>query len=265
MKILITDDEPLARDRVRHLLGRLEGFQPVEKDASNGLEAIELTREFQPDIVLMDIRMPMMGGLEAASHLAGMDHPPAIIFCTAYDNHAIEAFDVQAVGYLLKPVKVEDLQRSLNRASRVNKAQMNELQGSLPDSFPGDFPSSLSNSFPDSLPNKGTRNHISAKTLKGIELIPLESVYYFMADSKYVTVFHKNGETLIDDPLKDLEAELTSSFVRIHRNALVRKNLIERMLRDENGHYSIQLTHVDKPLSVSRRHVSLMKKIMQAM
>lgn len=245
MKILITDDEPLARDRVRHLLSRMEGYQPIEQDASNGLEAIELTRQYQPDIVLMDIRMPMMGGLEAAGHLAGMERPPAIIFCTAYDNHAIEAFDVQAIGYLLKPVKAEDLQRSLNRASKVNRAQMNRLQ--------------------DSLSDNGSRSHISAKTLKGIELIPLDSIYYFMADSKYVTVYHENGETLIDDPLKDLEAEFASGFVRIHRNALVRKSLIERMLRDENGHYSIQLTHVDKPLSVSRRHVSLMKKVMQSM
>ena len=245
MKILITDDEPLARDRVRHLLNRLEGFQPLEKDASNGYEAIELAREYQPDIVLMDIRMPVMDGLEAADLLTEMEQPPAIIFCTAYDNHAIEAFNVQAVGYLLKPVKAEDLQQSLNRASNVNRAQLNQLQGSLQDS--------------------SMRSHISAKTLKGIELVPLDSIYYFMADSKYVTVYHENGETLIDDPLKDLELELSATFVRIHRNALVRKSLIERMLRDENGHYSLQLTHVDKPLSVSRRHVPLMKKIMQTL
>ena len=245
MKILITDDEPLARDRVRHLLNRLEGFQPLEKEASNGYEAIQLTREFQPDIVLMDIRMPGMGGLEAASLLAEMEQPPAIIFCTAYDTHAIEAFNVQAVGYLLKPVKADDLQQSLHRASNINRAQLNQLQGSLTGS--------------------NMRNHISAKTLKGIELVPLDSIYYFMADSKYVTVYHEHGETLIDDPLKELEQEFSASFVRIHRNALVRKSLIERMLRDENGHYSLQLTHVDKPISVSRRHVPLMKKIMQTL
>ncbi|AMO54683.1 chemotaxis protein CheY [Endozoicomonas montiporae] len=245
MKILITDDEPLARDRVRHLLNRLEGFEAIEQDASNGYEAVELARAHQPDIVLMDIRMPLMGGLEAANLLAEMEKPPAIIFCTAYDNHAIEAFNVQAIGYLLKPVKVEDLQQSLNRASKVNRAQMNQLQSSLA--------------------SNGTRTQISAKTLKGIELVPLDSIYYFMADSKYVTVYHENGETLIDDPLKDLATEFEATFVRIHRNALVRKSLIERMLRDDNGHYSIQLAHVEKPLSVSRRHVPLMKKIMQTM
>ena len=245
MKILITDDEPLARDRIRHLLNRLEGFQPLEKEASNGYEAIQLTREFQPDIVLMDIRMPGMGGLEAASLLTEMEQPPAIIFCTAYDTHAIEAFNVQAVGYLLKPVKADDLQQSLHRASNINRAQLNQLQGSLAGS--------------------NMRNHISAKTLKGIELVPLDSIYYFMADSKYVTVYHENGETLIDDPLKELEQEFSTNFLRIHRNALVRKSLIERMLRNENGHYSLQLTHVDKPIPVSRRHVPLMKKIMQTL
>lgn len=245
MKILITDDEPLARDRVRHLLSRIDGFQAIELDAGNGLEAIELTKQYQPDIVLMDIRMPVMGGLEAAHHLADMEHPPAVIFCTAYDTHAIEAFQVQAVGYLLKPVKLEDLHRSLELAGRTNRAQISHLQELMPDTE--------------------ARNHISAKTLKGIELVPLENIYYFMADSKYVTVYHEKGEILIDDPLKELEAEFDAQFVRIHRNALVRKSLIERMLRDENGHYSIQLNHVEKPLSVSRRHVPLMKRIMQSM
>ena len=246
MKILITDDEPLARDRVRHLLNRIDGFQPIEHDAGNGLEAIELSKRYQPDIVLMDIRMPVMGGLEAASHLATMENPPAVIFCTAYDAHAIEAFQVQAAGYLLKPMKLEELHRSLEQAGKVNRAQMNRLKDSVPELG-------------------GGRSHISAKTLKGIELVPLEDVYYFMADSKYVTVYHKHGEILIDDTLKELEAEFGKRFVRIHRNALVRRDRIERMLRDENGHYSIQLAEVEKPLSVSRRHVPGMKKVMQSM
>ncbi|MGI9276077.1 MAG: LytR/AlgR family response regulator transcription factor [Endozoicomonas sp.] len=243
MNILITDDEPLARERLRHLLSRLEGYQTLEHDAGNGIEAIELCRQFKPDIVLMDIRMPVMGGLEAASHIAELDSPPAVIFCTAYDAHALEAFQVQAMGYLLKPVKFEELGKALERAGRVNRLQLANLKESFPES----------------------RSHISAKTLRGIELVPLDDVLYFMADSKYVTVVHKNGEVLIDDPLKELEAEFNSRFVRIHRNALVARHVIERMLRDEQGHYSIQLTDVDEPLSVSRRHVPLMKKIMKSL
>ncbi|WP_422135785.1 LytR/AlgR family response regulator transcription factor [Endozoicomonas sp. ALD040] len=244
MNILITDDEPLARDRLRHLLGRLEGFQALEYDAGNGIEALELCRKYQPDIVLMDIRMPVMGGLEAAAHISKLERPPAIIFCTAYDTHAIEAFQVQAVGYLLKPVKLEDLQQALTGAAKVNRLQLASLKDDL---------------------NDNARSHIAAKTLRGIELVPLDDIYYFMADSKYITVYHKNGEVLIDDPLKDLESEFSSRFVRIHRNALVARKAIERMIRDEQGHYSIQLSGVEKLLSVSRRHVPLMKKFMQSL
>ena len=245
MNILITDDEPLARDRMRHLLGRLDGFQPLEQDAGNGLEAIELCRRYQPDIVLMDIRMPGMGGLEAAAHISKLERPPAVIFCTAYDTHAIEAFSVQAVGYLLKPVKQEDLQKALINASKINRLQMASLRQEMPDD--------------------NSRSHIAAKTLKGIELVPLDDIHYFMADSKYVTVFHKNGEILIDDPLKELEAEFNTRFVRVHRNALVARRAIEKMTRDEHGHYFIQLAGVEKPISVSRRHVPLMKKFMQTL
>ncbi|KEQ18311.1 LytR/AlgR family response regulator transcription factor [Endozoicomonas numazuensis] len=244
MNILITDDEPLARDRLRHLLGRLEGFQALEYDAGNGIEALELCRKYQPDIVLMDIRMPVMGGLEAAAHISKLERPPAVIFCTAYDTHAIEAFQVQAVGYLLKPVKLEDLQQALSGAAKVNRLQLASLRDEL---------------------NDNSRSHIAAKTLKGIELVPLDDISYFMADSKYVTVYHKNGEVLIDDPLKDLESEFNSRFVRIHRNALVARKAIERMTRDEQGHYFIQLSGVEEPLSVSRRHVPLMKKFMQSL
>ncbi|MGI9281872.1 MAG: LytR/AlgR family response regulator transcription factor [Endozoicomonas sp.] len=244
MNILITDDEPLARDRLRHLLGRLEGFQALEYDAGNGIEALELCRKYQPDIVLMDIRMPVMGGLEAAAHISKLERPPAVIFCTAYDTHAVEAFQVQAVGYLLKPVKIEDLQQALSGAAKVNRLQLASLRDDL---------------------NDDSRSHIAAKTLKGIELVPLDDIFYFMADSKYVTVYHKNGEVLIDDPLKDLESEFNSRFVRIHRNALVARKAIERMTRDEQGHYFIQLSGVEEPLSVSRRHVPLMKKFMQSL
>ncbi|WP_062264478.1 LytR/AlgR family response regulator transcription factor [Endozoicomonas arenosclerae] len=244
MNILITDDEPLARDRLRHLLGRLEGFQALEYDAGNGIEALELCRKYQPDIVLMDIRMPVMGGLEAAAHISKLERPPAVIFCTAYDTHAVEAFQVQAVGYLLKPVKIEDLQQALSGAAKVNRLQLASLRDDLDDN---------------------SRSHIAAKTLKGIELVPLDDIFYFMADSKYVTVYHKNGEVLIDDPLKDLESEFNSRFVRIHRNALVARKAIERMTRDEQGHYFIQLSGVEEPLSVSRRHVPLMKKFMQSL
>lgn len=243
--VLIVDDEPLARERLRHLIGRIDHFMVLEYEASNGHDAIDLCSGHRPDIVLMDIRMPVMGGLEAARYISSMDKPPAIIFCTAYDNHALEAFDAQAVGYLLKPIRQEDLVLALQRASRLNRLQLASLN--------------------DHLPEHNEQRHIAAKTLRGIELVPVQDVLYFMADNKYVTVHHRHGEVLIDDPLKTLEEDHSQHFVRIHRNALVRRDAIESLSRDDKGHCFIHLREVDTPLAISRRHVPLIKKIMQSL
>ncbi len=182
MNVLIVDDEPLARERLRHLIRRTENFTALEHEASNGRDAIDICTRFQPDIILLDIRMPVMGGLEVARRIAQMEKPPAVIFCTAYDNHAVEAFEAQAVGYLLKPIRQDDLERALERASKLNRVQLAWLG--------------------DQLPQKQNEGHIAAKTLRGIELVPLSDVLYFMADNKYVTVHHRHGEVLIDEPLK---------------------------------------------------------------
>ncbi|MFK0572537.1 LytR/AlgR family response regulator transcription factor [Endozoicomonas sp.] len=245
MNVLIVDDEPLARERLRYLISRFDNFMVLEHEASNGRDAIELCSQYQPDIVLMDIRMPVMDGLEAARHISTMAKPPAVIFCTAYDNHALEAFDAQAVGYLLKPIRQEDLNQSLQRASKLNRLQLAWLN--------------------DHLPEDKEQGHIAARTLRGIELVPLNDVLYFMADNKYVTVYHRHGEVLIDDPLKELEENHNQHFVRIHRNALVRRDAIESLSRDDKGHCFIHLKEVSERLPISRRHVPLIKKIMQSL
>ncbi len=244
MKVLIVDDEPLARERIRFLLGRIDGVMALERDTGNGREALELCQQYQPDVVLMDIRMPGTGGIEAASSISQMDNPPAIIFCTAYDTHALEAFDAQAVGYLLKPIRLDDLEKALMRAQKVNRVQLAALDRDIANT------------------NQG---HIAAKTLRGIELVPVADVLYFMADNKYVTVHHSNGEVLIDDPLKTLEEKYRDRFVRIHRNALVCREAIESLSRDDKGHSFIHLKGVEIPLSISRRHVPSIKKIMQSL
>ncbi len=245
MNVLITDDEPLARERLRYLLARIDGFIALEHDAGNGRDAVELCHKYQPDIVLMDVRMPVMSGIEAAAHISSLENPPAIIFCTAYDSHALEAFDVQAVGYLLKPIRLEDMEKALERASKLNRLQLAQISENVSD--------------------QDTAGHIVAKTLRGIELVSLNDVLYFMADSKYVTVHHTKGEVLIDDSLKVLEDQYSSHFVRIHRNALVCRNAIKGLQRDDKGHSFIRLKGVEKPLSISRRHVPLIKKIMQSL
>lgn len=240
MKILIVDDEQLARDRLSRMIS---GFadHDVVGEAANGIEAVKVASVAQPEVVLMDIRMPGMDGLEAARHFADLDEPPAVIFCTAYEEHAVEAFDLQAVGYLLKPVRKENLAAALGKAQRVNKAQLAALADEQPP----------------------RRTHISARTRRGIELIPVDDVRYFQADQKYVTVRHREGEIIIDETLKELEDEFGERFIRVHRNALVAARYIVGLDRLPDGHYQIRLKDVDEPVDISRRHVSTVRKLVK--
>ncbi len=240
MKVLIVDDEKLARDRLIRLMEDMRGIEVVGQ-APHGMDAVRLSAELEPDVVLLDIRMPGMDGLEAARHIATLESPPAVIFCTAYEEHAIEAFNVQAVGYLLKPVRKADLEQALASATRTNKAQLAALAEE----------------------DGGQRTHISARTRHGIELVPVADVRYFQADQKYVTVRHGNGELLIDETLRELEREFDKRFVRVHRNALVAVGMIEGMERDAEGHYRLRLRGIDDRLDVSRRHVAGLRRFLQ--
>lgn len=244
MKILIVDDEKLARDRLARLVNDIEGYEVVG-EAENGVEALQAVQTAQPDIVLMDIRMPGMDGLEAARHISELKGGPAVIFCTAYSEYAVDAFDAQAVGYLLKPVRQEALEEVLTKARRLNRVQLQSLQKNEPEP-------------------KG-RTHISARTRRGLELIPLEDVRFFVADHKYVTVRHREGELLIDDTLKELEKEFGNRFVRIHRNALVSLSHIQSLERNTQGQSVITVSDVSEKLAVSRRHVMGLKKMMETL
>jgi len=154
MKVLVVDDEKLARERLVRMVETLEDYE-VAGTAESGAEAVREAIKLEPDIVLLDIRMPGMDGLEAGKQLSTLAAPPAIIFCTAFGEHAVEAFDVSASGYLMKPVRREALQEALGKASRVNRVQMEAIIGR------------------DESPLERSRTHISAKTRRGIELIPL--------------------------------------------------------------------------------------------
>jgi len=244
MRVLVCDDEKLARDRLARLTEAVADTEVVA-EAGNGREAVTLAQSTRPDVVLLDIRMPDMDGIEAARHLLKLEHPPAVIFCTAYDEHALQAFKVQAVDYLLKPVSREDLAAALGRVKSLTRSRLEALEQEV---------------HADGEP--GQRRHISARTHRGIELVPVDEIRYFLADQKYVTVKHPGGEVLIDDTLKELEDEFGERFVRIHRNALVAVAWLEGMELANAGHYQVRLKGVEEKLVVSRRHVAGLRKMM---
>lgn len=237
MKLLIVDDETPARARLRQLVMEIPGWD-IGGEAANGHEALLLVERTRPDALLLDIRMPVMDGLEAARHLAELDKPPAIIFTTAYDRYAMEAFDVHATAYLMKPVRRERLQAALEHARQPNRAQLRSLGQHLHE----------------------RRRHICARVRGQLQLVPVEDVLYFRADQKYVTVRYGRGEVLIEESLKALEEEFGDLFIRIHRNALVAADRIEGLEKDGQGHAALKLRGSDEALEVSRRLVAEVRK-----
>lgn len=238
LKVLIVDDEPPARERLKSLLSEIPDVAVVG-EAVSGAEALSSTHDLAPDIVLLDVRMPGIDGLEAARHLAVLEQPPAVIFTTAYDEYAVEAFAAHAVGYLLKPVRKEQLAAALARAGRLTRAQLQKLAAA------GELT---------------PRTHIAARHREGLRLIPIDEVQYFLADQKYTTVRHVNGEDLIEDSLRLLEGEFGAAFVRIHRNALVAVKHLEGIERGADGQYFVRLRGCTAPLAVSRRMAGELKE-----
>ncbi|MFT8233525.1 LytR/AlgR family response regulator transcription factor [Pseudomonas guariconensis] len=247
MNVLIVDDEPLARERLTRMLGELEGYTVLEPSATNGEEALALIDSLKPDVVLLDIGMPGLDGLQVAARLCEREAPPAVVFCTGDDEYGSQAFRESTLSHVTKPIQPQALREALRKADKPNRAQLAAL--TRPANEGG-----------------GSRSHISARTRKGIELIPLPQVIYFIADHKYVTLRHEAGEVLLDEPLKALEDEFGERFVRIHRNALVARERIERLQRTPLGHFQLFLKGLDgDALTVSRRHVAGVRKMMQTL
>lgn len=239
MKILVVDDEKPARDRLRQLVEDMADHEVVG-EAANGREAINLAANLAPDVVLLDIRMPGVDGIETAHHLNAMDEPPAVVFTTAYDEYAIDAFDARAIGYVLKPVRRERLQGALDHAARLSGRMLAELAAQ---------PSLASR-----------RKHVCARIHDELRLIPVGDIRLFRADQKYVCVHHAGGTDLIDDSLKALESEFVEDFVRIHRGVLVRVGAIDRLEKTLHGKTRVVLRDgsqdEDEHLIISRRHVA---------
>jgi two-component system, LytTR family, response regulator AlgR len=233
IRALIVDDEPPARERLRRLLEELAEVSVVG-EAADGRQAVALCDQLGPDVVLLDIRMPGMDGIEAARHLATLPEPPAVVFTTAYDEHALEAFDAQAVGYLLKPVRRDKLARAVRHAARIAAPQLLRLA--------------------DRSQLGRRRAQLCARVGQRLAMIPLEDVLCFAAGQKYVTVRHRGGEGLIEESLRALAEEFAPDFVRIHRNSLVAVRHVTAVERNADGQYAVRVAGCEEPLPVSRRH-----------
>lgn len=245
MRIVVCDDEPLARERLVRTVQE-SGYEVVAQ-ATTGAEAVTAVKLKQPDVILLDIRMPEMDGVRCAQLLNELEHPPAIIFVTAYDHYAITAFKANAIGYLLKPANKDELLDALSKAKNLNAAQLNQIR-KLED--------------PTARP---VREHISARTHRGVELIKLKDIYYFTADQKYVKVRHKNGVVLIDETLKELEEEFGERLFRVHRNAIINLSYLDYLETIDSGQYQVRFKVIEEALAVSRRHLPALRDKIQSM
>jgi two-component system response regulator AlgR len=243
MKILVVDDEALARARLRQLVDAIDGCA-VCAEAVNGDEALQRVEQYQPDVLLLDIRMPGMDGLEAARHLQALEHPPAIIFTTAYNDYALQAFEAHAVDYLMKPVRRERLAEALVHARRLTRVQAAALH--------------------EADEQNAARERICANVRGRLQLVPVEEIRYFLADQKYVTMCTADDSLLIEETLKSLEQEFAGRFIRIHRNALVAREYLTGIEKGEDGHARVTLDGIGETLEISRRHLADIRRLVKA-
>ena len=245
LRILIVDDETPARRRLRELLDDCAAALPliVVGEAANGREAVSLLHTITADLVLSDIRMPDMDGLELARHLLKLAQPPVLIFTTAYHEHALQAFEVNAIDYLVKPVRVQRLLAALQKVPRLKPITAAKL---------------------DQLP-ASARRFLSVTERSRVVLVPVEEIVYLKAELKYITIRTPSREHLLEESLTRLEEEFGARFVRVHRNCLVARDYIRgferRTTDDGDAHWEVLLKGINDTLPVSRRQQSVVREI----
>jgi two-component system, LytTR family, response regulator AlgR len=241
-RVLIADDEGPARSRLRDLLDDCRADYPlvIVDEARNGREALEILNREKVDIVLLDIRMPDMDGMEAARHIVGMPEPPAIIFTTAFDAYALKAFEVNAIDYLLKPIRQERLLAALRKARLALPVSPEALAAAA----------------------NQPRRHLSVHERGKIHLVPVTDILYLRAELKYVTVKTAAREYLVEESLSKMEEEFGTAFVRIHRNCLVARAAIagfERNAEESESGWAVVVKDTGERLAVSRRQQQIVK------
>ncbi len=241
MRVLLVDDEPLARQRAARLLAELDNITVVG-EAANAEQALSEFERSSPDVVLLDISMPGMSGIELAERLSEYEPSPAVVFCTAYDEYAIAAFESHAMGYLLKPIQRDKLAAVFSRLARLNQAQLSALAELTVNDERNE-----------------ARQQLCANSPQGMSLLPISAVRYFYADNKYVSAVHPEGELLLDESLKELEDEFAEQFVRIHRNALVALAYLQGIERAGIGAYRVRLQDIEEGPQISRRHLPALR------
>ncbi|MGB8855585.1 MAG: LytTR family DNA-binding domain-containing protein [Burkholderiales bacterium] len=242
--ILIVDDEAPARNRMRDLLDDCRGLfaHVVAGEAANGAAALAILQNQPIDIMLLDIRMPGMDGIEVARHAQNLAAPPAIIFATAFEEHALKAFEVNAIDYLLKPIRKERLLAALQKTLVAKPLKPEALQQAA----------------------LKARSHLSIAERGKILLIPLQDILFLRAEQKYITVKTVAREYLLEESLSALENEFSDSFTRVHRSVLVANrhiNGFERVKPDEGeAHWVVMLKGADERIAVSRRLQHIVKQ-----
>jgi two-component system response regulator AlgR len=240
MKIVVVDDEELARRRLVSLIKELGPPYRLVGEASNGAQALERCAQLAADLVLLDIRMPEMDGLEVARRLAETATPPAVIFTTAFEEHALEAFDSAALDYLLKPIRRERLLASLQRSQRLTRSQLNAVAVTAEPT-----------------------PHLSASYRGGVKTLPLDRVIYLRAEAKYVVARYAGGELLLEESLKNLQARYPVWFLRIHRNALVSRRHLTGLEKDAAGNSRAVMRECEETLEISRRHLPEVRRLLR--
>ena len=236
LNILIIDDEKPARARLRRMLDKVSDCT-VCGEATDGITALAAIREVHPDVLLLDISMPGVGGMALAEQLQkekDIDPRPVIIFCTAYQDQALNAFENEAVDYLVKPVRLQRLEQAIGKARRF-------MQGAREEAG-----------------NVFLRSTVGGK----VSLIPVGKVICLLSEDKYTTVVHEDGRTVIDDSLTELERRFKPMFLRIHRNALISKQHIRGLERTADGQARAVLSGTDRKPTVSRRNLPALRTLL---
>jgi two-component system response regulator AlgR len=243
LRVVVVDDEAPARNRIRDLLEDCAASLALQVigEAATGRDLLELLQKTPADVVLLDIRMPEMDGIEAAQHIQKLAEPPAVIFTTAYDSYALKAFELHALDYLVKPIRLRRLYEALSRVRSITPLSLDILQQIAPE----------------------PRRHLSVQERGRVVLVPVDKILYMRAELKYVTIRTEEREHLLEESLVRLEQEFRDRFLRIHRSCLVARDYVDGFERsgEEGGEggWVVVLRGLDERLPVSRRQQHVIK------